>query len=202
MSAVGNRPMGCCAIALGLLILPTRPLKADVAPEAGARANAEAGTHPTARPQVTVELVAPAGVELAIRADEVICDGIAHQVRLAGSVLFTWQNGLELRAHRARFAFDSEPRSRPSHIFLEPLPTTPVELRLPEEVELKRVVGDRAYFDDVSPRTLRVEDGATLDWANGLQLRATHARVTLVETRPRLWGRVLIEPLPAAPAAP
>jgi hypothetical protein len=194
MSSIGMRATACCAAALGLMILPARSTKAAAARAAGATAVAGAPQLPT-----RVELTAPEDKDLKLCADQAFLDSDTHKVRLEGSVALTWKNGMQLQSPRAEVVLGSPASDGVSHVSAEPLPDAPVELRLPDGLELKSVVGDRIIYSDLQPPEMRVEGSVTLSWANGLQMKASRARVTLLETGPGRWGRVRVEPLPADP---
>jgi hypothetical protein len=196
MSSIGIRATTCCAVAFGLMLLPARSTKAAAARAAGATAVAGAPQLPT-----RVELTAPEDKNLKLCADQAFLDSDTRKARLEGSVALTWKNGMQLRSPRAEVVLESPASDGVSHISAEPLPASPVELRLPEGLELKSVVGDRIIYSDLQPHEMRMEGNASLHWANGLQMKATRARVTLVDSGPGRWGRVRVEPLAADPAA-
>jgi hypothetical protein len=196
MSSIGMRATACCAVALGLMILPARSTQADAARAPGATTVAGAPRLPT-----RVELTAPEDKDLKLCADQGFVDTDTRKTRLEGSVALTWKNGMQLRSPRAEVVLGSPASGAFHHISAEPLPAAPVELRLPDGLELKSIVGDTIHVRDSKPREMRIEGDATVEWANGLQMKASRARVTLLETGPGRWGRVRVEPLAADPAA-
>jgi hypothetical protein len=195
MSSIGMRATACCAAALGLMILPVRSTKAAAARAAGATAVAGSPQLPT-----RVELTAPEDKDLKLCADQAFLDSDTRKTRLEGSVTLTWKNGMQLRSPRAEIVLASPASDAVSRTSAVPLLASPVELRLPDGLELKSVVGDKIFRDEQLSQ-MRMEGSVTLNWANGLQMKATRARVTLVETGPGRWGRVRVEPLAADPAA-